>query len=516
MITFIDALDDSKLLKPWTSKLDLSAWRVFHAAVDALPIPEVSLELFTQCTGRLEFPKARAVEVYGEIGRRGFKTVNAALRAIYETAIRTEWREYLAPGQQAIYAIISVDRQAAREAFNYCTGILHSTPLLKNLIESIGKEEIILKNGAIIQIRTASFRSIRGPAYIGAILDELAFFADAETAANPASEIIAALSPAILPGGIIIGISSVFNRAGYLWETHKKYFGQDDSDVLIWHAATRTMNPTFSKEKIEREKAKDPARAAAEYDSAWRDDIAALYSADNIDAAMIQGRGALPYVEGVRYFGFVDPSGGRRDSAALAVAHLDKSGHIIIDLMTERKAPHNPAQVVEEFSELLKPYHLGEVTGDRYAGEWPVAAYRDKGIRYNLAEKTASEIYLAALPLFSAGVIELPASDRLRGQLCGLMRRTSSGGKDQVIAGQSDASHSDLANACMGAVVLAASHGAGDMIGFEMASENESDDDDGPGDGMPTTIGAALAYAAKRERENNRDIKIKLYGGIKK
>ena len=226
-------------------------------------------------------------------------------------------------------------------------------------MNQIGKEEIILKNGAIIQIRTASFRSVRGPAYIGAILDELAFFADAETAANPASEIIAALSPAILPGGIIIGISSVFNRAGYLWETHKKYFGQDDSDVLIWHASTLTMNPGFDQKKIAREKAKDPARAAAEYDSAWRDDIAALYSADNIDASMIQGRGALPYVEGVRYFGFVDPSGGRRDSAALAIAHRDKSGRIILDLMAERKAPHDPAQVVEEFAALLQAVSPG-------------------------------------------------------------------------------------------------------------------------------------------------------------
>lgn len=453
-LTFIEALDDPKLLKPWTSKLDLSVWRIFHAAVDALPINKAKRELFQKCTGRTTFPKIRAVEAYGEIGRRGGKSANVALRAIYETAIKAGWRDFLAPGQQAIFAIISLDRQAAREVFNYCRGILHSTPMLKSMIAAEGKEEIELRNGAIIQIRTASFRSVRGPAYIGCCLDELAFFRDLETSANPASEIISAISPAIIPGGVIFGISSVFNRQGILWETHQKYFGKD-GDVLIWHAPTIIMNPLFSREKIDRERAKDPVSASVEYDSTWRDDITGLYSTEAIDAAMVHGRGDLPYLSGVKYVGFVDPSGGRRDSAALAIAHREKNDHAIVDLMLERKAPHDPVKVAEEFAALLHAYHLTEVTGDRYGGEWPVATFKKFGIKYNLAEKTASELYLAALPMFSGGVIELPASDRLRGQLCGLLRRTSTGGRDQVIAGQSDSSHSDLANATIGAVILA-------------------------------------------------------------
>ncbi|MCJ7525851.1 MAG: hypothetical protein MUP71_11635 [Candidatus Aminicenantes bacterium] len=454
-MTFLEALDDPRLLKPWTRKLDLSAWRIFHAAVDGERIDPANLGLFIRCTGRLEFPTVRAAEIYGGVGRRGLKTVNASLRVVYETAIRTEWQNHLAPGQQAIYAIISVDRQAAREAFNYISGILHSTPLLKSMIGSVAKEEIILKNGAIIQIRVASYRSVRGPAYIGAVLDELAFFRDADTAANPTAEIISAISPAILPGGQIIGISSVFNRQGYLWEMYQKYFGKD-GDVLFWHAPTLLMNPTFSTKKIERERTKDAASAAAEFDSIWRDDISTLYSAEAIDAACIPGRGDLPYCAyKTRYFAFCDPSGGRRDSAALAIAHRDTSGKVIVDMMTERKSPHDPGEVVKEFSALLQAYHLAKVSGDRYGGEWPVAAYRKQGITYELSDMTASELYLAALPLFSGGMIELPGSDRLRGQLCSLMRRTSTGGKDSVIAGQSDSSHSDLANAAIGAVILA-------------------------------------------------------------
>lgn len=464
-LTFLEALDDPKLLKPWTAKLDLSAWRVFHAAVDGLEIDPAHRLLFMKSTGRREFPASRAVEAYAAVGRRGGKSANAALRAVYECAIRTSWREHLAPGQVAIFPVISVDRQSSQEVFRYISGILHSTPLLRGMVESEAKEEIALKNRSVIQVRVASFRSVRGPSYIGAVLDELAFFRDQETSSNPTSEIVAALTPGILPGGLLLGISSVFARQGYLWQMSERHFGRE-GDVLFWRAPTLTMNPSFSKEKIARERAKDAARAASEYDSEWREDLMGLYSTEGVDAAMAP-RGDLPFVPGVKYLAFVDPSGGRRDSAALAIAHLEGDGRIVVDLAAERKAPHDPHAVVKEFAGLLKAYHLDQVTGDRYGGEWPVQAYKKHGITYNLAEKTASELYLAALPLFSGGVIEFPASDRLRGQLCSLLRRTSSAGRDQVIAGQSDNSHSDLANAAIGAAVLASTtKKGGGFIGF--------------------------------------------------
>ncbi len=451
-LSFLDALDDPHLLKPWTSGMDLSGWRVFHAAVDGLPVDPASRGLFERCTGRREFPTSRAAEAYAAVGRRGGKSAAAALRAVYECCIRTSWQRLLAPGQVAIFPVISVDRQAAQEIFRYVSGILHSTPLLRGMIAGEEKEAITLKNRSAIQVRVASFRSVRGPSYVGAILDELAFFQDRETSANPTAEIVAALTPAILPGGLLLGISSVYGRAGYLWQQGERHFGRE-GDVLFWRAPTLTMNPTFSREKVERERAKDPAKAAREYDSVESEDITALYSSEAVDAALAE-RGDLPFVAGVRYRAFVDPSGGRRDSAALAIAHREKDGRAVVDLAVERRAPHDPHKVAAEFAGLLKAYRLDRVTGDRYGGEWPVQAYKKHGITYSLAEQTASEMYLAALPLFSGGLLELPGSDRLRGQLVSLLRRTTTAGRDQVIAGQGDGSHADLANAAIGAAVL--------------------------------------------------------------
>lgn len=474
-INIIQALDDSALFKPWLQGFDMTAWRAYHAAVFGLPMTSIEAEIYRRSTGRLALSCRRSIEVYAPVGRRGGKSANAALLAVFMTAIEQGWKDHLAPGQQAVFPIVSVDRQAGREVFNYVSGILHSTPLLKSMIESEAKEEIILKNGAIIQIRTASFRSIRGPAYIGAVLDELAFFRDNETAANPASEIIAAISPAIIEGGILFGISSVFNRQGILYENFQEHFGRDDSDVLIWKAGTLTMNPLFPVKKIEREKAKDLKVALAEYESEWRDDISSLYASQDIEAAIISGRTELPFTSRTVYYAFVDPSGGRRDSAALAITHRARDGHIVIDLAREVRAPHQPSEVVRDFAAVVKGYGLRTVTGDRYGGEWPVESYNKQGITYQLAERTASELYLAALPLFSNRQIELPENDRLKNQLLSLMRRTNPGGRDSVAPGLGgDGSHADLANAIVGAVNLASQGTVYDgAVKFRIVRESE-------------------------------------------
>jgi len=463
-MNILQAIDDAALFRGWLHGFDMTAWRSYHAAVFGLPMTSIEAGIYRAATGRQALPVKRSIEVYAPVGRRGGKSANAALLAVFMTAIEQGWRDHLAPGQQAVFPIISVDRQAGREVFNYCKGILNSSPLLKKMIALETNETLELTNGAIIQIRTASFRSIRGPAYIGAVLDEAAFMRDNDSAANPASEIIDAITPAIIEGGILFVISSVYNRAGVLYENFQEHYGHDDDDVLIWKAKTLTMNPLFPAKKIERAKAKDAKVAAAEYDSEWRDDIANLYASLDIEGALIPGRDDLPKAAGISYFAFVDPSGGRRDSATLAIAHMDRGGHVIVDLTKEVKAPHQPSEVVAEFAGIIKSYGLREVTGDRYGGEWPVESYSKQGISYRLAERTASELYLAALPLFSNHQIELPDNDRLKNQLQSLMRRTNPGGRDSVVPGAGDSSHSDLANAVAGAVWLANEGGSGESL----------------------------------------------------
>lgn len=148
------------------------------------------------------------------------------------------------------------------------------------------------------------------------------------------------------------------------------------------------------------------------------------------------------------YRAFVDPSGGSADSFTMAISHRDGE-RIVIDAIREVRPPFSPEGVVDDFSILLKTYRVYQVSGDRYAGEWPREQFKKRGITYRCADKTKSDLFRDLLPLLNSGQIVLPKSDRLVNQLTGLERRVARSGKDSI--DHSPGSHDDLANSVAGA-----------------------------------------------------------------
>jgi hypothetical protein len=157
--------------------------------------------------------------------------------------------------------------------------------------------------------------------------------------------------------------------------------------VLVWRAPTRVMNPTVPQSVIDEATEADPASAAAEYGAEFRTDVETFIAREVVDAAVVPGRHELPPVAGVPYVAFVDPGGGSADSMTLAVAHRDTDGRGILDAMRERRPPFSPEDVVLEFVGLMKSYWVRQVTGDRYAGEWPRERFGVHGVEYLVAEK---------------------------------------------------------------------------------------------------------------------------------
>jgi hypothetical protein len=149
------------------------------------------------------------------------------------------------------------------------------------------------------------------------------------------------------------------------------------------------MNPTVPQSVIDEAMARDPASAAAEYMAEFRTDVESYISRDVVEAAVIPGRYELPRVEGVRYFGFVDPSGGSSDSMTLCVVHM-QGDRVVVDAIRERRAPFSPDVCVKEFADTLKTFGVSRIHGDRYAGEWPRVAFRKCGVEYRIADKTKS------------------------------------------------------------------------------------------------------------------------------
>jgi len=459
-ISIVEAMESADLFGPWfKNRKHWGAWFAFLKALFALPMDAAEAEIYQRCTERTELPTEQAREAWLIIGRRGGKSRILATIAVF-LACFIDWSPYLAPGERATIPVIAADRKQARVILGYIRALIANVPALQVLTGRDISETIDLANGVTIEIVTCSYKTSRGRTIVVALCDEAAFWAD-EAGANPASEIIAALRPgmATIPGGLLLCASSPYARKGPLYSAYTKHFAKPGR-VLVWKAATRIMNPTVPQAWIDEQYEADPASAAAEYGAEFRNDIESFVSREVVDAAVIPGRHELPPVPGTRYVAFTDPSGGAADSFTIGIAHMDKAtNRAVLDAVRERRPPFSPEAVVQEYAELLKSYGLQSVDGDRYAGQWPRERFRLAGIRYDLSDKPASDLYRDLLPLLNSGRTELLELPRLSAQLCSLERRTSRGGRDLI--SHPVGGHDDLAVAAAGALLKAASGGKG-------------------------------------------------------
>lgn len=449
MLTIVQALADKNLLG--AAFPDLGTWEPWVVALKAaygLPLVGRELDLYREATGREAPPGEAAREVYFICGRRAGKSRIAAAIAVYEALFR-EVR--LAPGEVGVVALIAVDRDTARVLLEYVRHTIEASAILRRMVSESLAQEIRLTNRRVIQVMTASGASVRGRTYLACVLDELAFFRNSEGLAND-GEVVRALRPGLATtGGMLVGLSSPYAKSGMLWEVFKRHYGKEGGP-LVWKAGTLTMNPTLDPGLIERELQQDPEAARSEWLGEFRSDLETFLPWEALEAVVVPGRYELPPRAGVSYTAFVDPSGGRGDAAALALAHSEGE-KVVLDLARRWAAPHNPQAVIQEMAEVLKAYGVRRVTGDRYAGEWPRQEFQKHGIAYDPAPQDKSRIYLDFLPLVLSGRVEMLDLKRLVAELRDLVRRPRSGGRDTV--DHPPRGSDDLANAAAGAMTLA-------------------------------------------------------------
>ena len=428
-----------------------TAWRAFLACLFGLPLPEDARAIVTQCTGLQEPPEGPYSEAWLLCGRRAGKSFVLALIAVFLACFR-DYSDALTRGERGTVMVIAADRKQARTILRYIRGLL-SVPILAKMVERETADAFDLDNHITIEIGTASIRSVRGYTIVAGLCDELAFW-PSEDSTMPDYEILDSLRPgmATIRGGMLLCASSPYARRGALHDAYKRYFGKPDVPVLVWKAPTRLMNETVPQSVIDQAMDRDPASASAEYLAEFRSDLESFISREVVEAAVVSGRFELPPIEGTKYFGFCDPSGGSADSMTLAICHRDGQ-RIIVDALRERRPPFSPEIVTTEFAGLLRDYRISTVVGDKYAGEWPRERFRRCGIKYEPSAAPKSDLYRDCLPLLNSGRIELLDHTKLIAQFCNLERRTARGGRDSIDHPPNQ--RDDVSNACAGAILLA-------------------------------------------------------------
>jgi hypothetical protein len=200
----------------------------------------------------------------------------------------------------------------------------------------------------------------------------------------------------------------------------------------------------------------------------WRADIASFLPFEAIQACVVTDRTEIPPLEGERYTAFIDPSLGGQDSFTLAIAHGQKGGIRMLDLVREIKPGFNPEEAVADIAAVVKSYRCFEVISDQFLLDWVTTEFERHGVRVRKSPKNVSEIYLDFIPLITSRAVELLDDRRIIGQLGNLERRARTGGHDLVthFSGQ----HDDLANAVAGVLCF-----CGKRFGSVCTTAYESD-----------------------------------------
>ena len=453
LIPVRQALEDLAWLGSLLGEPSFAVVRVLLIAAMGEPLEPDELSTFTQITGRTEAPSEPADELMVIAGRRSGKTRAIGTLAAYLAGC-VDHRGVLGPGERGVLPIMAASTLQAVQCYNFVRGIFTNIPRFAALVGNMTGDCISLKNRIDIQIRPASFRTIRGITAIAAIAEECSMWQSDEFGSrNADKEILDAIRPSLATtGGPLFVIGSPHARRGEMWKTFSKHYGpQGSSAILVANGPTRLFNPTIKEGIIARAYEEDPQVAAAEWGGQFRNDLESYVSPETVAACTDAGVVLRAYKSGIHYIAHCDPSGGRQDSFTVAIGHVE-NGIGILDILLERRPPFSPTDTVSEFCETLKSYSIVSIEGDRYGAEFVQEQFRLNGIRYIESEKTTSDYFAGFLPILTSGRTRLLDNKRLASQLCSLERRTSRvGAKDSI--GHPPGGHDDLCASVAGLMV---------------------------------------------------------------
>jgi hypothetical protein len=276
--SIIELMDNDRFFGRWFRGESWNAWRAFLATMFALPMTDAQLEIYKRHTGRTTAPVEPCRQAWVCCGRRGGKSIIAALVSVYLSAFR-DWEPYLGPGEVATSMTVSPDRRQSRVIFRFQRGFARAIPSIESMVVGETKESLELSNRTVLETGTASDKTLRGYTSHCIVNDEIAFL-PTDDCATPDAEILIAEKPCLasLPGSLLLSISSPYARAGEMWNAYEQHFGKDGDPVLFWKAASIEMNPSLDPAIIAAAYELDPAVAAAEWGGEFRSDSERLFT----------------------------------------------------------------------------------------------------------------------------------------------------------------------------------------------------------------------------------------------
>lgn len=425
--------------------------------------------------GLFDIADEARTEVWTLAGGRAGKTyVLGALRLVWGALVRD--LSSLQPGQEAVALSIAPKDIHRQEIINFQLGAMRSRPELKALIvrprnmSDFDKPEwFVIKrpDGHMVTFEGGTCNmggyAARGRALTDFLGDEAAFFRDKGVVND--TEIFAAASPRVLPGGQMIGQTTAWACLGYHYEQWRANYGHPVTAIAAL-ATTEMLRPDAAG-IVARERKKNPVNARREFDAIPMADAPEIFFSPALIDQCLDATMPFPLtpVAGDRFnpernaagadFGF------RSNSSALSITH--RSGdEMFLAMLRERQPqegkPLRPSDTIAEFAATCREHGVSAVTADGHYRE-SVVEHLGK-IGFWDVEAPPGDVFMRARTLMRDGRVRIPnptsmpegaerlAVERLMKQLQDTRGVAQAGGTYTIhLPKWPDGSHGDLAAA---------------------------------------------------------------------
>jgi len=393
------------------------------------------------------------------VGRRGGKSSTLSRLAVVEALYG---HHAVPPGDIGTVAIVSTDRPEAMGRLRTIEAIVDALGVAwKPCKAPIVGIELVHKR-VCFRVFTASIAGVSGFTGIFLLLDEVAKWADADTGANPATEVIRSIRPTMQtqPNARAVMSSSPMG----MLDAHYDAFEEGETPLQVTaEAPTWVANPTITEQQTRTDEPDEStwlreyaAVPQAEAETSLLTDmlIVRAQREDRIvtEVERLQGLTSadLARAPGHWYVATIDPATrGNAWTLIVATRGPDRVRRIVL-AREWRGTPSIPLvskDVFREIKELLKPFGLTWVTSDQWAGDPLREIASQVGITLILEPWTnvnKREAYEGLRTMLLDEELELPPVDAVRTDLLGIRKKLTRNGVTYELAKQGPR-HSDFA-----------------------------------------------------------------------
>ncbi len=371
------------------------------------------------------FYESRKRRIVLRVGRRGGKSSSLCRVAVAEVL---HGDHKVPPGDVGVFAFVSVKRADASERLRTIAEILD---VLKVPHEQSGDEIRIPGTNRLFRVYTANYRTSVGMTLIGLVADEVARWRDDDTGANPATEILRSMRPAMLTmrNAHEFLSSSPFSTIDAHHEAFER--GNTDEQAVAW-APTWIAHPEQTEARC-RELEPDEPTFRREYGAEpMGAGLSSFLDARAIDAAIHEyDRAIAPgdMLTAGADFGF------RRDSSALVTVRRRESLVVPLDIVEMRpdREPLKPSEVVKRFAESMKARQLRGVMADGHYRQSIMEHLETHDLAFIDAPTDVPETYVRFRVMLHQGNLRLPKHDRLIRDLKEVQSRPTAAGRLSIL-----------------------------------------------------------------------------------